>query len=382
MSNGGGVHQLNKLGALLVGCAAVALILGACAWAQPGNLYGTLSFNSVGARATALGGAYVAVADDLTGCYWNPAGAAYGESGFPDIEITGQSTGLRALQDLVTAGQSLLNLEQFQFSDLDRLFPVAESVSGQQIGLGFNPFFGFNVGNVGVHTVALSSGTFTMTTSRTDPSDPTNPNYRSVTITSPGALAIAQAGISYAKGVGEWDVGITVKTIGGAYVPGGTVTGTATNINDGTTFTSNTAGWGSPVFDQGPHIAVDLGAIKQTSPDTRFGIVVRNVNAPTLFTGANTLTIKPTIDVGFMHKPNEHFTIAFDLHNISAANGMPVTMHVGLERRVFDVAYLRVGLNNTTPTYGLGLDFGPARLDIGVGSKLTTQTAIGFHLEF
>ena len=51
------------------------------------------SFTVFGARASGLGGAYTAVADDTTAFYWNPAGVArgpflrlgfYGGSGFQD----------------------------------------------------------------------------------------------------------------------------------------------------------------------------------------------------------------------------------------------------------------------------------------------------------
>lgn len=361
---------------------ATGVLICGIASAQPSALYGQLPVNNVGARASAMGGAYVALADDSTGSYWNPAGATWGPSGLPDIEVNIQSTGLPAIQDMINAGQSLANVENFSFSDLDRLFPVAESISGQPVSLSVNPYFGLNTWNVGIHAVAFTTAGFTMTTNRVDPGNAANPNYRNITITTPGALGVAQGGVSYAKGVGEWDVGVTVKTLAGVYAPGGRVSSTATNINDGTTYTLDTSGWGAVVVDQGPHIGVDLGAIKETAPGTRFGIVLRNVNSPTLFTGANLLRIKPSLDLGFVRKPKDNFTICFDLHNLTGANGSATTMHVGLERRIFDVGYLRAGLNNNQTTYGLGLDIGPARLDLAVGSRLITSTTIGFHLEF
>jgi long-chain fatty acid transport protein len=46
--------------------------------------------NGIGARALAMGGAFVAVADDATAVYWNPAGLAQ----VADTRIAGMSTDL------------------------------------------------------------------------------------------------------------------------------------------------------------------------------------------------------------------------------------------------------------------------------------------------
>ena len=39
------------------------------------------AYSPIGARATGLGGAWVAVADDATAVHWNPAGLALGPRG-------------------------------------------------------------------------------------------------------------------------------------------------------------------------------------------------------------------------------------------------------------------------------------------------------------
>jgi hypothetical protein len=49
-----------------------------------------------GARATAIGGAFIAVADDATGIFWNPAGLAYTEG----LHLTGMATRLFAVDGL------------------------------------------------------------------------------------------------------------------------------------------------------------------------------------------------------------------------------------------------------------------------------------------
>jgi hypothetical protein len=66
--------------ALLVVVSAVALADGAGAFSA--------FKNGVGARALAMGGAFVAIADDATGAYWNPAGLAQ----LDDMRLAGMST--------------------------------------------------------------------------------------------------------------------------------------------------------------------------------------------------------------------------------------------------------------------------------------------------
>ena len=65
---------------LLIGCWVV-FGLGATAWAQEERAIG--NFAGVGGRAMGMGGAYLAVADDFTAVYWNPAGLA--QLGMPGL---------------------------------------------------------------------------------------------------------------------------------------------------------------------------------------------------------------------------------------------------------------------------------------------------------
>src|SRR5262249_751851 len=50
-------------------------------------------FESVGSRALGMGGAFVAVADDGTAAFWNPAGVALGQRGNVTIEWVRFQTG-------------------------------------------------------------------------------------------------------------------------------------------------------------------------------------------------------------------------------------------------------------------------------------------------
>ena len=57
---------------------------------------GHFLYDGVGARPLAMGGSFVAVADDVTATYWNPAGIAQLErSGFSAMYADRFSSGLR-----------------------------------------------------------------------------------------------------------------------------------------------------------------------------------------------------------------------------------------------------------------------------------------------
>jgi hypothetical protein len=84
------------------------LALSAVAWADGIGAFSAFK-NGVGARALAMGGAFVAVADDATATVWNPAGLAQ----LNDTRLTGMSTdlyGIGATHQYVGAVTTFANL--------------------------------------------------------------------------------------------------------------------------------------------------------------------------------------------------------------------------------------------------------------------------------
>ncbi len=75
----------------------ISLAVGVCASAPAS----AQSFDTVGTRAAGMGGAFVAVADDASAVYWNPAGLALGGSLFSLVIDTRQD---KARPDLVDVG--------------------------------------------------------------------------------------------------------------------------------------------------------------------------------------------------------------------------------------------------------------------------------------
>jgi hypothetical protein len=73
---------------LAIGLAAVLLV--------PGTLLAGFLDMEEGARATAMGGAFTAIADDATGIFWNPAGGALTEG----FKLTGMGTRLYSMSNV------------------------------------------------------------------------------------------------------------------------------------------------------------------------------------------------------------------------------------------------------------------------------------------
>ncbi|MBI4669374.1 MAG: hypothetical protein HY747_09385 [Elusimicrobia bacterium] len=69
------------------------------------GLWASGSYHPVGARATAMGGAFTAIADDATAVYWNPAGIT--QLRRPEISLVGQYFGLAAKSNLTRQNRRL-----------------------------------------------------------------------------------------------------------------------------------------------------------------------------------------------------------------------------------------------------------------------------------
>jgi hypothetical protein len=106
---------------------ALLMVLSAAAFADGLGAFSAFK-NGIGARALAMGGAFVAVCDDATALYWNPAGLAK----LTDTRLAGMSTdlfGMGITHQFVGATTSFANLGI-------GLGWERASIAGQQVGDG------------------------------------------------------------------------------------------------------------------------------------------------------------------------------------------------------------------------------------------------------
>lgn len=116
-----------------------AVLLATGAWAQDQVLnedfFGMGTELGVGARAIGLGGAYIGIADDYTGMYWNPAGIG---------QIRRREFNIGFSQNKVTSAADFLNASNETDNSFTRLnsvglvFPVPTARGSLVFGLGYD----------------------------------------------------------------------------------------------------------------------------------------------------------------------------------------------------------------------------------------------------
>src|SRR5688572_18945412 len=88
------------------------------------------TFGGVGSRAEGMGGAFVAVADDASAVYWNPAGIATGATF--DLQVSkGNESGV-----FIGAALPVLGASYYKTRDMTGLVTVSSSPDRQTGGSG------------------------------------------------------------------------------------------------------------------------------------------------------------------------------------------------------------------------------------------------------
>ncbi len=231
--------------ALPAALAAAALLV--CATPARAQLY-----ESVGTRAQGMGGAFVAVADDATATWWNPAAVAGGAYANVVLDY-GQMQQPRTERD--AAGQPL----------------AAWRTRPRGFAFAF-PALGLSYYRLSLSEMQPISPTAAAGLNRQD-QDTAGVRLR--------ALVLNQFGVTVGQSVGNHlVVGSTLKLVRGSVVsavgtPGDASLGQAQSLSGGGQ----------------THADLDLGALA-TFGIVRVGVVMKNVRAPAFGTGDDRMTLK------------------------------------------------------------------------------------------
>jgi hypothetical protein len=269
-----------------VACLCLGLLLPSLCSAQE-------AFESVGSRALGMAGAFVAVANDSTAVYWNPAGLVKGGPGGMTINFLNAHTG-------PTDGPPI---------------PGATKRSSR--------FY-----SVGSYPIGFSYGRF----------------YDSALVATPG-------GATRMETLGTWDLGATfLQSVTQGVVVGSTlryIRGTAvsapvesTSISDALDQAKNLEGPSSGHMDLDVGTMVDMGV-------ARFGLTVRNLLEPTFTDPAGpTVTMKRHARMGLAILPTDGFTFAidYDLDADLIQAGPRRVLALGLENRFGNRFAIRAGI--------------------------------------
>ncbi len=307
----------------------------------------------VGARAGAMGDAFVAVADDASAFYWNPAGLAMQpharELHWATVRHGSSDV---ALTDLGTMFD-VANGRELGPGDFDFLAGLADD----RVFLGASAMAGYRSGRwaFGACAQALTA------------SDVTRRAEGRVRVTSWG-MDFTTVGVAYADSLTDrlhWGVEAGKLFSGRGWARGNVVRhASGETINQIVKNTEHASAW-----------TANVGLLYLADDQTRVGLVGRNVISPELrFPGAPAITCDPSFDVGVAWTdPEQGLTVSADLHNVTGSNYVNAAPSAGLEKRLSPSWLARVGVDDESILAGVGLEAGSFQLDLGFGVHPTER---------
>ena len=287
----------------LAGIAVLALLLPADSLAQ--------SFETLGTRASGMGGAFVAVADDASAVYWNPAGLALGGSYFSLVIDANQGE-----------------------AETDHAGPA-----GRRSG-----------GIIALSTLPLGLSYYRLSASRVSPTaEPGRAHLE--------RLTTHHAGVTLVQSLTQWlAVGGTVKLVRGYAADGIVPDGDRDDLLDGA---GDLPDLSTNKFDTDVGVMAIFGAV-------RAGLTARNLAEPDFSTvsgGLVTLTRQTRAGISYAGIPDVIVAADVDLERARGSIGEVRDIAAGAEARLFRRAWLRSGFRFNTlsdepgghaPVYSLG----------------------------
>lgn len=307
-----------------------------------------------GTRALGMGGAYVALADDASAAYWNPAGITRISRFAMTPSLTAGSSDMK--NAVRTLNSSPSNLTQ----------PVTATVNVQPLGFATSRF--------GVNFFGQGFGTITPQGDGT-----TTVDY---TYNQTSTLTVALPVLNPPFDLGRLAVGVNIKAYRGEHRVG---TGSLTSGNAWDIGTVQQQ-------DKATGYGVDVGLQGNITPFLSFGATVRDVVSEVKWDNtAEGDAREPLAQVGVaLQPPFLGLSLAADVEKGLDADS-PWRYRVGLEKRILGIMSVRAGGytnpgSSPTLTGGLGLGIGPVHVDAAVASadgfRQDIAGSLGLSLRF
>ncbi|MBD3292440.1 MAG: hypothetical protein GF393_05920 [Armatimonadia bacterium] len=295
-----------------------------------------------------MGDAFVAVADDASAFYWNPAGLSL----YPDEQEIHWATARQGSGDLA-------------FTDLDVMFDV---VSSREIGPGAfellqnladdrvfveaSAFMGYRTGRwaLGVFAQALTA------------TDIVREAEDRISLDGWG-MDITMVGVAYGESFDEklhWGLQAGKLYSGRGFARGDVLRSeTGETINEVDQNTEHAETW-----------SATAGLLYLHSENLRVGLVSRNFISPELVYGnGDRVQYDPAFDVGLAWIDEEQgLIVSADLHNATKANQVGCHAMAGVEKQLSPDLYARLGANASSVFGGIGWMAGSIALDATFGA--------------
>jgi hypothetical protein len=338
----------------------------------------------VGAQATGMGGAFVAVANDGTALFWNPAALADHRNTRVYGAIGGQSDNIDTLDELLDVGDILEEEDGLTIGEFNTIRNVARRNDGEVVQGDVGAIGTIEVNNFAVGYWAIAGGNSVLDYEQVVPLQGI-PAATETVDWDGDAVGQAGAGVAYGRSVSDrFDVGLTAR-LSALSVAVADGRATATTIPEPAVTLENAYD-----VDTETDFTVDLGVMYATGPHNHFGLVGRNLTGPTfdmqLERPAGVMQIQQEIeasfDVGYSYMADDGGVFAVDVHNVTEANGVGSEIAVGISTPLADWLDARFGYGSDAPTFGLGLNLGSVQVDVASGLEWEDRVAISGSATF
>ncbi len=363
--------------ATLVAAMTLAFVTDAGAQGDAARAQAGLS-SVVGTMATGMGGAFVAVANDGTALYWNPAALASHRGIRLYTSFGGASENIDTVDELLDLADILEQDEgPLSTGDFDIIRDVARRNDNVPVEGNAGFISAIELGNFALGTWIIGGVDAVL-----DYSSVADVSER-VDFTAAGG-AQGGAGLAYGRSLGpQWDVGVCGRLAGMAVARG---EGYASHVSGEEPTLVNPEGDG----DTDTSFTVDVGVIYAPDDRSRWALVGRNVTNPSFdmslegTEGPTTIEmdLEPSVDAGYCYTAPDGAIIAVDVHNVTEANDVGSDLAVGMAVPLSSSASLRLGYGDGLPTLGLGLRLGGLRLEAASALDWKDRVALCGAIEF
>jgi hypothetical protein len=347
------MREVKKLLVLFVLALAVPLI---AISAPPSPSQIGTGIMGADAGIVAMGGAGVALCDSPYAPFWNPAGLALLKGFHMPFSISARVENIDTIDDWSDL-LDIFDKDNPTVDDFNTAKDIAKKVSGKAILGEITPFFALSGNRFAIsgYGVGIGSG---------------NVNYNSGP---PEEVSGDVAGyyltnlcFSFAGGKGNRLWGMNIRSIKGKYSPYERKL-TYDGVNVSTT--------PNPYKEETDSaLSLDYGLLWLGKEGTRYGLMLRNINSPKLFSGANELKLDMDMDVGIAKIYPQGILTAQWTNMLTSGR-----IDLGWELR-WGILALRAGILDGGFVWGVGLGKGYFRLDVASGKTVKEKVALNFSL--